>query len=64
MEQINIHGILWWFLIRKSRVKSGQAAEKEEQDFMRAARPVNGFEALAPLGTDEHKPFFRNRLLI
>ncbi len=34
-----------------------EAAEAEEQDFYRRRAPDDWLEALAPLGTDEHKPF-------
>jgi iodotyrosine deiodinase len=33
------------------------AAEKEEQAFYQQRAPQDWLEALAPLGTDEHKPF-------
>ena len=32
------------------------AAEHEEQEFYRSKAPADWIEALAPLGTDEHKP--------
>ena len=34
-----------------------EAAEKEEHEFYRHRAPKEWLEALAPLGTDEHKPF-------
>ena len=34
-----------------------QAAEREEADFYQRRAPNEWLEALAPLGTDEHKPF-------
>ncbi|MGE0490181.1 MAG: nitroreductase family protein [Vulcanimicrobiota bacterium] len=34
-----------------------RAAEKEEQAFYHGRAPQEWLEALAPLGTDEHKPF-------
>jgi nitroreductase len=34
-----------------------EAAEKEEQDFYKSRATREWLEALAPLGTDEHKPF-------
>ena len=34
-----------------------QAAEREEADFYRRRAPNDWLAALAPLGTDEHKPF-------
>ena len=40
-------------LKRKIRV----AAEKEEHDFYHRRAPREWLEALAPLGTDEHKPY-------
>ena len=33
-----------------------EAAEREEQEFYRGKAPPEWIEALAPLGTDEHKP--------
>jgi len=38
----------------KERMRS--AAEVEEQKFYRGGAPLEWLEALAPLGTDEHKP--------
>ena len=40
-------------LKRKIRI----AAEKEEREFYRHRAPREWLEALAPLGTDEHKPY-------
>jgi iodotyrosine deiodinase len=40
-------------LKRRIRVE----AEKEEQEFYSGRAPAEWLEALAPLGTDEHKPF-------
>lgn len=34
-----------------------QAAEKEEREFYRHRAPREWLDALAPLGTDEHKPY-------
>jgi nitroreductase len=34
-----------------------QGAEQEEREFYRHKAPAEWLEALAPLGTDEHKPF-------
>lgn len=34
-----------------------EAAEKEEREFYRSRAPQEWLDALAPLGTDEHKPF-------
>ena len=39
----------------KSRIR--EAAEREERDFYTRRAPKEWLEALAPLGTDEHKPF-------
>lgn len=39
----------------KRRIR--EAAEKEEQAFYNGRAPDEWLEALAPLGTDEHKPF-------
>ncbi len=36
------------------------AAEKEEQEFYRDRAPDDWLEALAPLGTDENKPFLED----
>ena len=38
----------------KARIR--EAAEREEQGFYRGKAPPEWLEALAPLGTDEHKP--------
>jgi iodotyrosine deiodinase len=39
----------------KARIR--EAAEKEEREFYHGRAPVEWIEALAPLGTDEHKPY-------
>lgn len=39
----------------KQRIR--EAAEAEEREFYRHRAPEDWLEALAPLGTDEHKPF-------
>ena len=39
----------------KRRIRAG--AEEEEREFYRGRAPREWLEALAPLGTDEHKPF-------
>lgn len=39
----------------KSRIREG--AEKEEREFYEHRAPQDWLDALAPLGTDEHKPF-------
>lgn len=40
------------------------AAEEEEREFYRERAPQEWLEALAPLGTDEHKPFLEHATLI
>ncbi|HSM37621.1 MAG TPA: nitroreductase family protein [Longimicrobiales bacterium] len=50
----------WHFVVvrdpaRKARIRA--AAEEEERLFYRERAPAEWLEALAPLGTDEHKPF-------
>jgi iodotyrosine deiodinase len=50
----------WHFVVvtdgeRKRRIR--EAAEQEERDFYQHRAPPDWLEALAPLGTDEHKPF-------
>lgn len=50
----------WQFIvIQDAQIKSKirQAAEKEEAEFYAARASQEWLEALAPLGTDEHKPF-------
>ena len=39
----------------KSRIR--EAAEAEEREFYRERAPQEWLDALAPLGTDEHKPY-------
>jgi iodotyrosine deiodinase len=39
----------------KARIRA--AAEKEEREFYQGRAPAEWLEALAPLGTDEHKPY-------
>ena len=39
----------------KRRIREG--AEEEEREFYRTRAPKEWLDALAPLGTDEHKPF-------
>ena len=41
--------------VTKRRLR--QAAEREEADFYQRRAPNDWLEALAPLGTDQHKPF-------
>jgi len=50
----------WFFCVitdaeRRRRIRA--AAEKEERDFYGGKAPQEWLEALAPLGTDWHKPF-------
>lgn len=50
----------WHFVVvsdaeRKRAIRS--AAEKEEREFYGGRAPQEWLDALAPLGTDEHKPF-------
>jgi iodotyrosine deiodinase len=50
----------WHFVVvtdaeRKRRIR--EAAEKEEHIFYQQRAPKEWLEALAPLGTDEHKPY-------
>lgn len=46
----------------KCRIRD--AAEAEEREFYRERAPQEWLEALAPLGTDEHKPFLEHATLI
>lgn len=53
----------WHFaVIRDPKLKSRirEAAEKEEHAFYHGRAPQEWLEALAPLGTDEHKPFLED----
>lgn len=50
----------WHFVVvsdpaTKRRIR--EAAEREEREFYAERAPTDWLEALAPLGTDEHKPF-------
>jgi nitroreductase len=50
----------WHFVVvsdpaAKRRIREG--AEEEEREFYGGRAPAEWLEALAPLGTDEHKPF-------
>jgi nitroreductase len=50
----------WHFVVvgdaaTKTRIR--EAAEVEERDFYHHRAPTEWLEALAPLGTDEHKPY-------
>jgi len=50
----------WHFVIVKNKVikhKIRVAAEEEEKEFYTKRAPKEWLEALAPLGTDENKPF-------
>ncbi|MGH3645730.1 MAG: nitroreductase family protein [Micromonosporaceae bacterium] len=52
----------WRFVVvtdpeAKRRIREG--AEEEERDFYRRRAPEEWLDALAPLGTDEHKPFLQ-----
>ncbi len=50
----------WHFVVVRSpeiKQKIRLAAEEEERDFYQNRAPQEWLDALAPLGTDEHKPF-------
>lgn len=50
----------WHFVVVQSpeiKQKIRLAAEEEERDFYQNRAPREWLDALAPLGTDEHKPF-------
>ena len=52
----------WHFVVigdaeTKRRIRD--AAEEEERHFYRHRAPQEWLDALAPLGTDEHKPFLK-----
>jgi len=50
----------WHFVVIESstvKAKIRAEAEKEEQEFYSGRAPQEWLDALAPLGTDEHKPF-------
>ena len=50
----------WRFVVVASpetKRRLREAAEREEADFYQRRAPNEWLEALAPLGTDEHKPF-------
>ena len=50
----------WHFVVisdRDVKRQIRQAAEKEEHEFYHHRAPQEWLDALAPLGTDEHKPF-------
>lgn len=53
----------WHFVVVSNpeiKKKIREAAEEEERAFYKQRAPEEWLDALAPLGTDEHKPFFRN----
>lgn len=57
----------WYFTVItdpavKRRIRL--AAEEEEREFYRDRAPQEWLDALAPLGTDEHKPFLEHATLI
>ena len=50
----------WHFVVVSNpavKKKIQEAAEKEEHDFYHGRAPQEWLDALAPLGTNEHKPF-------
>lgn len=50
----------WHFVVTgdpEVKRKIREAAEREEHDFYHHRAPSDWLEALAPLGTDEHKPY-------
>lgn len=50
----------WHFVVVSGpdvKKKIREAAEEEEREFYRNRAPEEWLDALAPLGTDEHKPF-------
>lgn len=50
----------WHFVIVKDKEikrRIRKAAEEEEKEFYKKRAPEEWLQALAPLGTDEHKPF-------
>lgn len=53
----------WHFVVvsdQETKRRIRQAAEEEERHFYRHRAPPEWLEALAPLGTDEHKPFLEH----
>ena len=53
----------WHFVVIKDpKIKSSirAAAEQEEHEFYHSRAPQEWLDALAPLGTDEHKPFLED----
>lgn len=52
----------WHFVVVNDpaiKLQIREAAEKEEYDFYHTRAPQEWLDALAPLGTDEHKPFLQ-----
>lgn len=50
----------WHFVVvsdSQTKYRIREAAEKEEYDFYHRRAPEEWLKALAPLGTDEHKPY-------
>jgi len=57
----------WHFVVITDPDKKREiriAAEEEEQEFYNGRAPEEWLDALAPLGTDEHKPFLEHATLI
>ncbi len=57
----------WHFVVITDPEKKREiriAAEEEEQEFYNGRAPEEWLDALAPLGTDEHKPFLEHATLI
>lgn len=57
----------WHFVVitdaeKKKRIR--ETAEAEEREFYHRRAPEEWLDALAPLGTDEHKPFLEHATLI
>jgi len=53
----------WHFVVvadPKIKKEIRKAAEEEEKEFYNKRAPKEWLDALAPLGTDEHKPFLEN----
>ena len=53
----------WHFVVvsdPKIKKQIRKAAEEEEKEFYNKRAPKEWLDALAPLGTDEHKPFLEN----
>ena len=57
----------WHFVVIADAAKKKslrEAAEAEEREFYRRRAPQEWLDALAPLGTDAHKPFLEHATLI